>query len=54
MKGDPVLEAPNCKTIDPPLLPVNSTLGPFKILTTVPGLASISKIAGENGVLPLS
>jgi hypothetical protein len=49
VKWEPVLAAPICNPIEPPLLPVSVTSGPFIIEITVPRLASISKRAGEKG-----
>ena len=44
----PELEAPMRRVMEPPLLPVNETSGPFKIEIKVPGRAPTSNIAGEN------
>ncbi|MFT3936998.1 MAG: hypothetical protein QM726_25455 [Chitinophagaceae bacterium] len=40
----PVLAAPRCRLMLPPLLPVSVISGPFKIEIAVPALASISKM----------
>ena len=49
VKEVPLLEAPICIVIDPPLLPVSVMSGPFMMVITVPVLASMSKRAGEYG-----
>jgi hypothetical protein len=45
MNGTVGLDEPMCMVIDPPLLPVSVTSGPFIMEISVPGLATISKLA---------
>lgn len=48
IKGVPVLELPIVNVSVPPLLPVNTTGGPFTICISVPGFASTSNTAGAK------
>lgn len=47
INGETGSDSPMCNVIEPPLLPVNSTSGPFTILMTVPEGASTSNMAGK-------